>query len=313
MQFRQVTRQELAAPYRAAWDAEYPEDLRSEDEILSSYMLLTTEAFEEHWVSDAECAVVSAFDMNSSHPVDNLTVEVVVDPTAEHLAVEGLALTDEIADRVKPNSISVWTNDMRHERMKLIEDHGYHLVQTVPMTRMDLQSFEASPFAARRKAIADAGVRLTTVDQLEKEGFDWITSLYHATWEMVQDMPRTHDAVQPTLDQYREMLMNRSVYVKDLMFVAIADEKIVAYSRVTPAETMPHLARTGLSGTARDYRRKGIITALKVMAIETTRYRGYTLLQTDNDARNPMYRLNLELGFTNRWNFLQYEKKLVAH
>lgn len=312
MQFRQVTRQELAAPYRAAWDAEYPEDLRSEDEILSSYMLLTPEAFEEHWVSDTERAVVSAFDMNSTHPVDNLTVEVVVDPRAEHLVVEALALVDEIANRGKPKSVSVWTNDMRRERMKLIEDHGYHLVQTVPMTRMDLATFEASSFAERRQAVADAGVRLTTAYELEKEGFDWVTSLYHATWEMVQDMPRTHDAVQPTIEQYREMLKNRSVYVKDLMFIAVADEKIVAYSRITPAETMPHLARTGLSGTTRDYRRKGIITALKVMAIEAVRDRGYTLLQTDNDARNPMYRLNLELGFTNRWNFLQYEKKQEA-
>lgn len=309
MQFRQVTRQELAAPYRVAWNAEYPEDLRSNDEVLSSYILLTADAFEEHWILDAEPAVVTAFDMNSTNPVDNLTIEVVVDPAAEHVVPEGLALADDIVNRVKPNSVSVWTNDMRPERMKLIEDHGYHLVQTVPMTRLDLPTFDAAPFEARRNAVAGAGIRLTTVDRLEAEGFDWITSLYHAAWEMVQDMPRTHEPVQPTIEQYREMLKNPSVYVKDLMFVAVADGKIVAYSRVTPAETMPHLARTGLSGTVRDYRRKGVITALKVMAIETMRDRGYTLLQTDNDARNPMYRLNLELGFTDRWNWLQYEKK----
>ena len=54
---------------------------------------------------------------------------------------------------------------------------------------------------------------------------------------------------------------------------------------------------TGLTGVLRSHRRRGIATALKVTALEMAKARGVRTLETDNEENNPMYLLNVELGF----------------
>ena len=54
---------------------------------------------------------------------------------------------------------------------------------------------------------------------------------------------------------------------------------------------------TGLTGVLRSHRRRGIATALKVRALTYARERGIVEVDTDNEDNNPMYQLNLQLGF----------------
>ena len=75
---------------------------------------------------------------------------------------------------------------------------------------------------------------------------------------------------------------------------------------------MPGLARTGMSGTVRSHRRRGLVTALKVKTIQLLKEQGYRWLQTDNDVTNPMYQLNLDLGFKYVWSWLDYERVLTS-
>ena len=43
---------------------------------------------------------------------------------------------------------------------------------------------------------------------------------------------------------------------------------------------------------------KGIATALKVKAFEKLREKGVKQVRTDNEENNPMYKINVALGFT---------------
>ena len=311
MNWRRVTREQIAEPYAAVWNLEYPNDRRSRDEMFGSYVIIPIDAFEEHWVEEgvATPAIVSAYDLQGKTPVDNLTIDLSMSPENESAGLPfALEMIEEISERADARSVSVWTSDRRPERNAFLVQHGYHLVQTAPVTRLDIQSFDSARFDAKRKAVEDSGIQLLTVDELDTQGIDWVPLLLDATWEMAQDMPRTHDAVQPKLEHYREMLKNETVYKKDLMFVAMNGDRIVGYSRVTPCEAMPEMVRTGLSGVVRDHRRRGIVTALKAMQMAKLRERGYLFAQTDNDVTNPMYRLNIELGFRDVWSWLQFER-----
>ena len=62
-------------------------------------------------------------------------------------------------------------------------------------------------------------------------------------------------------------------------------------------KTNPHKAWTGSLGVLREYRRRGIATALKVKAFEQLRAKGVTQVRTDNEENNPMFQINLQLGF----------------
>ena len=59
------------------------------------------------------------------------------------------------------------------------------------------------------------------------------------------------------------------------------------------------------------YRRRGIATALKLRSIEFAKAYGAKELKTDNEENNPMYQLNLSLGFRPKPAFLSYKKSLT--
>ncbi|MEA3408886.1 MAG: hypothetical protein U9Q95_00905, partial [Candidatus Eisenbacteria bacterium] len=54
---------------------------------------------------------------------------------------------------------------------------------------------------------------------------------------------------------------------------------------------------TGLTGVVRSHRRKGIATALKVHGFSRAKEHGARWIETDNEEKNPMFELNLRLGF----------------
>lgn len=313
MTFKALPRSELYSAYAELWNLENPDDRRSAAEISANYTAMPAGTFEEHWVGECEgrsTVVVSSFDRQGKQPPDNVEADVIVHPEFEEGAPPAaLDLVDRIFERSGAKSVSVWSSDRRVERNKLLRERGFKVIQTVPVTRLEISSFTVDPFEAKLRSVREQGIRLTTVATLEEEGCEWTKPLYDATWEMVQDMPQTQEPYQPPLDQYTQMLKDRTTYVKSLMFVAVDGDRIVAYSRATPAESMPELVRTGLSGTVRSHRRRGLVTALKVTAIQELRRQGFKLLQTDNDQTNPMYHLNLELGFRDVWHWMQFERK----
>ncbi|MCD4691179.1 GNAT family N-acetyltransferase, partial [bacterium] len=72
----------------------------------------------------------------------------------------------------------------------------------------------------------------------------------------------------------------------------------------------PTKLHTGLTGTVRSHRRRGIATALKVAAIDLAKKRGVATIETDNEENNPMYALNVELGFEPQPAWLDFTKRL---
>ena len=60
----------------------------------------------------------------------------------------------------------------------------------------------------------------------------------------------------------------------------------------------------------RAHRRQGIATAMKVRAIGFAKEYGAKIVETDNEENNPMYFLNLKLGFESQPAWLSFEKHL---
>ena len=59
----------------------------------------------------------------------------------------------------------------------------------------------------------------------------------------------------------------------------------------------PNKGWTGGLGVLKEFRRKGIATAIKIKAIEQLLKKNITEVRTDNEKNNPMYKINVELGF----------------
>jgi len=62
----------------------------------------------------------------------------------------------------------------------------------------------------------------------------------------------------------------------------------------------------------RSHRRRGLATALKVHAITWAQSLGAKTIATDNEQNNPMYQLNVRLGFKAQFYWVDFMKHLKA-
>ena len=80
--------------------------------------------------------------------------------------------------------------------------------------------------------------------------------------------------------------------------VAVKKNKYIGSTDISVYyKSEPHKGWTGGLGVLKEFRRKGIATAIKIKAIEQLLKKNITEVRTDNEKNNPMYKINVELGF----------------
>ena len=108
-----------------------------------------------------------------------------------------------------------------------------------------------------------------------------------------EDIPGEEGA--QTFEQWRAHEIDRPTRRPELCFIALADDEVVGYAAL---QVFGDEAHHGLTATRRDWRRRGVATALKRAEIVAAKRAGFRRLVTESEERNePMRRLNEKLGF----------------
>jgi GNAT superfamily N-acetyltransferase len=87
-------------------------------------------------------------------------------------------------------------------------------------------------------------------------------------------------------------------------------QQYVGMSVVNLMPTRPDTLFAGITGVVPSHRRRKIATMLKVCSARHAQQHGYRYITTDNEENNPMYRLNLQLGFEPLPAWVYYEKRV---
>ena len=74
-------------------------------------------------------------------------------------------------------------------------------------------------------------------------------------------------------------------------------KKWVALSTYSRGDIKSVVISNELTGVLPEYRRKSICTALKVFALSDIKKKGFKKVFTGNEENNPMFQINLMLGF----------------
>lgn len=174
------------------------------------------------------------------------------------------------------------------------------------MSQLDVTTFDPTPFTASVQRVEAGGLKISTLAELMVHDPDYKAKLYDADWEWVQDIPFPTPPTRLARDVWeREMLENPKM-LPDAWFIALDGEQYVGTTvlRRTNEEEL----YTGLTAVSRSHRRRGLATALKVQSIAYAREHGYRRISTDNEENNPMFQLNLQLGFVPKPAGLDYVK-----
>jgi mycothiol synthase len=183
------------------------------------------------------------------------------------------------------------------DHVRFLEKRGYKTVMREQDSRLDVASFDASRFADVLALVEEMGVEIRTATELATEKPGWEHEIYELDWILAQDEPRSAPPRRFTFEEYSKYNFDAPGYMADACFIAIKNGRIVGRSGLWRRPGTDKKIFTGLTGTAREERRKGIATALKIRGIEYARQHGYPIIETNNEESNPMYTLNVSLGF----------------
>jgi GNAT superfamily N-acetyltransferase len=134
-----------------------------------------------------------------------------------------------------------------------------------------------------------SGVRIVS----RAEEPDRLEGMYAVGVQAEEDIPGS-SGVQ-TFEQWRAHEIDKPSRRPEFCFIALAGDEVVGYAGLMVFGDEAH---HGLTATRRDWRRRGVASALKRAEIAAAKRAGFRRLVTESEERNePMRRLNEKLGF----------------
>jgi mycothiol synthase len=219
-------------------------------------------------------------------PPEHADAQVVVVPAARRRGI-GSALLAHIGTHARTagkHELQGTVAESDRESLAFFERRGYRIVGSEKVVALDLAAADApvpSP---------PPGIRV--VSRLERA--DLVEELFPIAVEAAEDIPGAQGV--PSLEFWRSLEVDRPTRDPRLFFIALAGDKPVGYASLdTPGGGDGY---HGLTAVKREWRRRGVATALKRAEIAAAKQMGLRRLVTGSEERNtPMRTLNEKLGY----------------
>ncbi len=279
----------------------WPDEVESKDEFRHDDENRDRKWFHNRFLGRVDGQVVAVGtcgDMSWCHKPGKYFVEVNVDPQYQRKGI-GTRMYEFIAGelaRREPTQLVTWTREDHPEYIKFITDRGYAFAMRYAVSRLAVDEFDFERWSPVVGKVLDQGVAIHNVAELSTIDPDWKRTYYDLQWELFQDVPFTDPPTQQSFEQFCKRFENPRFSMEAHWF-AREGERCVGSSGLWLSGADKDKLYTGLTGVVRSHRRRAIASALKVKGIEWARERGARVIETDNEENNPMFDLNLLLGF----------------
>lgn len=173
-------------------------------------------------------------------------------------------------------------------------DRSYHLV-------FNLARWEETEARAILEAAKARRIRIASLEEMRREDADWARRLQELCLSFVDDLPAEFDTttVFPRdLEEFTAFLEGESRLAFAGSFVAIVDGTWAATTWLSRAEEGADWCVHPMTGVHPDFRRRGLVKALKQAAFAWAHRSGIAVIHTAQQETNaPMLGLNRHLGF----------------
>jgi GNAT superfamily N-acetyltransferase len=193
--------------------------------------------------------------------------------------------------------VRVITGDAAGERF--VEKRGYVRSRDEVVSSVDPRTVDTSRLDEELARIERDELRLVTLAEAERRPRE-LHALYAAA---ASDMPADHPETNLPYDEWLPETLGKPDLSRNGSFVVLAGERPVALSFVD-VDLPRRKAEQELTGTAPDFRRRGLARVAKLAVARWCAENGIERLSTSNDGENAgMLKINRELGFdsTETW------------
>ena len=288
-----------------------PEELCFWDEHREDYCKM------ERWVAEAEGKVVAFGEYSQSgHMYDphkfSLNISVLPEYYLRGIGRRLYDLVVREVSRFDPVQLDEWTREDMACRIGFLERRGFVPDMRMWTSLLDLSEFDPSRFADVVRSVSDQGIALRSFEELGVNDADVRRKIYELWLELRHDVPAPPGIERSAVsfERYWEASDRPSRWPAGY-FIALDGSDFVGLSQLWLSPAEPFVLRTGLTGTLRTHRRRGIAMALKVRALDVAKQAGYRYAKTENESNNVgMLAINEILGFKKNPAWVHYAKKL---
>jgi GNAT superfamily N-acetyltransferase len=226
----------------------------------------------------------------------------------------GSLFYNHVMEALSPRGPSSYVTDTREDQpaaIHFLERRGFTVVQRLPQSELDLARFDRQRFVGVEGRMRELGITLLSLPKLQARDPGWKKQLYELEMAIEEDLPAPDPLARKPFEEWVKRFEDPS-FVPAGWVIAMDEREghYIGLSYVWVHKTRPETIETGLTGVRRPFRRKGIATALKLKIIDFAKGTGARAILTENDENNPMFGLNLQLGFEPLPAWLEYRKEL---
>lgn len=173
--------------------------------------------------------------------------------------------------------------------------NGFEISLVEYLSIISLSEFEKEEFGDSLKRFKKNSFTIKTIKELQEYVPDWETKFFSLSQKVELDVPTD---TEPNEDKDHWRADNLTPWFKpEDVYIVLDGEKWVALSSYDRGDRKTDTVSTELTGVLPEYRRKSICTALKIHALLDFKNKGFEKVFTSNEENNPMYEINLKLGF----------------
>lgn len=191
---------------------------------------------------------------------------------------------------------------------------GYKEIGRRIESYVDVQAFDGAPLNDVVGRVEASGIRLATVTELLRGRDPAATEqFWHDLWEaeapMWEDVPWASPTPHWPFEKFKKLAVDSGKMVNEATIVALDGERIAAFTSTGKQGT--DRGYTWMTGTGRNYRSRGLATALKVKMLAAAKAAGLRAMLTTNDEPNKAMRgINAKLGYVMLPANIELEKTL---
>jgi ribosomal protein S18 acetylase RimI-like enzyme len=266
------------------------------------------------WTADGALAgvVEAALSEDGSRYEDRAAGVVGIAPAYRRQGL-GTRLAEEVERFAASNRVRWVEAEVRESNLPValpfVGQRGYVELERYRTSVQTPSTVDLSALTALRSRLEREGIEIVPFPRIDSPRAR--DELYRATLPIWRDMPHEPhvDWQDPSPETFMRSIFERPSVLLDGFFIAREGERIVGLSYL--ARRPDGNAEVGDTGVLRDYRRRGIARALKLMVTRYAAQQGIRRVHTDNRADNAaMLAINRELGFVPGEQIVIFEKTL---
>ncbi len=212
---------------------------------------------------------------------------------------------------LRPIAFASHAREDQPQGVRFLTSRGYEQTMRDEVSWLTLADFDEERFRGVEEKVLDQGIEIRTFTELDGIDPKLRERMWELDHELMKDVPSPDPVTKQPFEQFLKWLESPS-FLPDAWLIAVDKGAYVGMTEFWKRLASPDRLGTGLTGVVRSHRRRGVATALKVRAIHFAKDYGARVIETDNEEKNPMYGLNVDLGFKARPGWLSFKKTLTT-